>query len=341
MISIPDRSEAGSEITPQLLGVLALLAFTAAPSAAQSPQQVRYASVVEGILAAWKTADVVCLGEDPSRQYDSDLRIALVQHPAFPKTVRVIIIESANPAHQDQLDHFIIDGATMSREQLAPIWRDASNVEVWESPIYEQFLRAVRDVNLELPREQRIRVLGGDARIDWSTIQTADQLAALMSRGDSIRNIISRELLDPKIKGLVIYGARHCDKIGSGFTADLRRKYTAERMWSVKPVIRRQGAEAAMALFGFGDKPAYLAVAGITAASAPAAELLGVPPEFKLADITDAVVYHGNVQDSVVRADLRTLHAQYGSELARRSKLIVEAYGLIQGNKQNDPIPSR
>src|SRR5919106_6615850 len=118
---------------------LLLLIFWLGPLPAAFAQ-TRYDHVVESILSAWKAADVVCLGEDHGRQYDSELRIALVTHPHFPRTVRVIVIEFANPAHQDLLDRFILDGAAMSREQLAPIWRDASGAEVWESPMYEQFL---------------------------------------------------------------------------------------------------------------------------------------------------------------------------------------------------------
>jgi hypothetical protein len=32
------------------------------------------AAIIESILAAWKTADLVCLGEDHGRVADSDLR---------------------------------------------------------------------------------------------------------------------------------------------------------------------------------------------------------------------------------------------------------------------------
>jgi hypothetical protein len=148
-----------------------------------SGQPDRYAAVLEGILAAWKTADVVCLGEDHGRQFDSDLRIRLVRHPAFPRTVRVIVIEFANPIHQDLLDSFIVDGVAMSREELAPIWRDASGAEVWESPIYEQFLRAVHDVNRGLQRGERVRVVGGDSTIDWARIVRAEDLVPLVNRG--------------------------------------------------------------------------------------------------------------------------------------------------------------
>jgi uncharacterized iron-regulated protein len=81
--------------------------------------QDRYAGVVEHILDAWKAADVVCLGEDHDRSYDNDLRIALIRHPAFPRAARVIVVEMANPVHQDLLDRFMLDLATMTREELA------------------------------------------------------------------------------------------------------------------------------------------------------------------------------------------------------------------------------
>ena len=129
----------------RLLLCLSLI-FTPATVVAAPPS--RYEPVVRQILNAWKTADVVCLGEDHGRFYDSELRIAVVQHPDFPRIVRLIVVEWANPVHQDMLDSFILEGTAMSREELAPVWRDANGAEVWESPIYEQFLRAVREVNL-------------------------------------------------------------------------------------------------------------------------------------------------------------------------------------------------
>src|SRR5688572_30474447 len=214
------------------------------------PAQSQYASVVEGILSAWKTADVVCLGEDHGRHYDSKLRIALVRHPEFPRTVRVIVVESANPIHQDLLDRFILEGVALSRAELAPVWRDASGAEVWESPIYEQFLRAVREVNLALPREQRVRVLGGDTRIDWQQIKRAEDLVSLTNRGESIRNTIVEQVLEPRLKGLAIYGAGHCSKIGGGFPGDLAGRYPEERMWSIWS-FSRKGVERARAIFGF------------------------------------------------------------------------------------------
>jgi hypothetical protein len=290
----------------------------------------RYALVVENILKAWKTADVVCLGEDHGRQYDSDLRIALVRHPNFPKTVHVIVVESANPIHQDLLDRFIIDGAVMSREELAPIWRDASGAEVWESLIYEQFLRAVREVNIGLSRENRVRVLGGDSKIDWSQMKRAEDLVPLMNRGGNIRNIITQQVLDPKLKGLAIYGARHCDKLGGGFPGDLSGKYAEGRMWSIEPIEGSKSVEQGRAIFNLGNDPAYIVITGTKLAATPIGEMLVLQSKWTMGEVLDAIVYHGNVPDKVVPADLTVLKAKYGAEFERRGKLMDEALELLQ-----------
>jgi hypothetical protein len=302
------------------------LAFSWRPVAAQS----RYTGVVERILAAWERSDVVCLGEDHGRQFDSDLRIALVRHPAFPRTVRVIVVESANPVHQDLLDRFILDGASMSRDELAPIWRDASGAEVWESPIYEAFLRAVRQVNLALPRDQRVRVLGGDSKVDWSHVTRAEDVVSAVNRGGNIRRIIAEEVLDRHLKALAIYGAGHCSKAGGGFPGDLAGRYDASRIWSIWPLVGPTGAERGRATFGLGAQPAYVLVEGTPWASTPAVGLVPAEPGSTLGAVLDALVYHGAVPDSVVRADLTELKAKYGAELERRATLLRQAFTLWQ-----------
>ena len=288
----------------------------------------RYAEVVQRILEVWNTADVVCLGEDHGREYDSELRLALVRHPDFPRTVRVIVVEMANPVHQALLDRFILDGASMSREELAVVWRDASGAEVWESPIYEGFLRAVQALNTHLPREQRVRVLGGDSPIDWQRITDAHDLVPLVNRGGNIRNIIATQVLDQHVKGLAIYGAGHCDKVGGGFPGDLAGRYEQGRMWSIEPFFRATGVQKAKALFSFDGQPAYIVITGSRWAATPAAGLLPVADRSTLGDILDAAIYHGDVPDSVVRAGLTVLNAKYSAEFRRRRTLIDSALAL-------------
>ncbi len=77
-------------------------------------------------------------------------------------------------------------------------------------PIYEEFYTAVRDINAELPRERRIRVLLGDAPIDWEQVHTLADHAKQPQRTDSrVVDIIEREALARHRKALVIYGDFH------------------------------------------------------------------------------------------------------------------------------------
>jgi len=69
--------------------------YFAAAIALTGIAQQRYFTIVERVFDAWKTADVVCLGEDHDRFYDNELRLAIVRHPAFPRTVRAIVVEMA------------------------------------------------------------------------------------------------------------------------------------------------------------------------------------------------------------------------------------------------------
>jgi hypothetical protein len=294
---------------------------------------VRYDPVVSGILSAWGSADVVCLGEDHGRRHDSDLRLALVRHPKFASVVDIIVVEMANNAHQALLDRFVLDGAVMSRDEIAPVWRDASGAEVWESPIYEEFLRAVREVNLKLPRDRRVRVIGGDTAIDWTRITRHEDLvpllkAGLRNRGGNIRRIIAEQVLDKKVKALAIYGSLHCIKIGMGFPGELRDKYPG-RLWSVS-TLAGDAAARAQKLFDLGDKPAYVVTTGTKWESHHAA---GILPAFRgetIGQMGDAIAYLGLIPDVVVRADLTDLQTKYGAELARRRQLMEAAEKLLR-----------
>ena len=300
-----------------------------ASSVVSARAEEKYAALTEAILSAWKSADLVCLGEDHGRQDDSDLRIALVRHPKFTETVKLIVVEFANPTHQDILDRFILDGKEMSREELAIVWRDASGAEVWESPIYETFLRAVREVNLALPRERRVRVIGGDSPIDWQKITTAEELAPLLNRGGNIRKIISEQVLDKPVKALAVYGGGHCVKVGGGFPGELADKYPG-RMWSVSGFTGEDGATEGQRAFALTDRPAYITVTGTKWATLPAKPMFPEAGDETLGDMVDAIVWYGDTSDIVVRADTADLKAKHGAELARRETLIQEAVEIYR-----------
>lgn len=251
--------------------------------------KARLQPIVKGILAAWDNADVVCLGEDHGSKNDSDLRIALVEHPDFVRKVRVIMVESASITQQDVLDRFVLDGEEMSREKLSVVWKDATGSEVWAAPIYEAFMRAVSKANQKVPREQRVRLLAGDNPKE-------------SNRGRFIREAVSREILDKKLKGLAIYGAGHCLNYGGGFPGEIGDKYPG-RIWSVFNFF---DVEAGRGAFKLGDAPELIHIKGTDKATLPSGKMFflgNYSDKFTLGETTDAIVYYGNLKDVKVRPE--------------------------------------
>jgi hypothetical protein len=155
--------------------------------------------IVRTVISAFDQVDIVALGEAHQRKQDSDLRIALVRNPGFAKKVHSIVVEFASTTEQATLDHYI-QGQNVPSAELAQVWKTTTQApnEIWDSPVYLEFFKAVRDVNAKLPPGQQIRVLGGDPGPgDNRTRETAAV------------DVIKEQVLQKHGKALVIYGAAH------------------------------------------------------------------------------------------------------------------------------------
>jgi hypothetical protein len=277
-----------------LLVLLVLISYCSVHTHAQQPNyepsdavRTRLKPIVEGIISAWDKFDVVCLGEDHGSKNDSDLRLALVQHPAFARKVRVVMVESANIAHQDVLDRFTLDLEEMSRDKLQVVWADASGSEVWAAPIYETFLRAIQKVNTKLPREQRVRVLGGDDPKHHN-------------RGGFIRDEVAKQILEKNLKGLTIYGAGHCECRGGGYPGEIGDKYPGRIFAAFNFYDVAEGKR----VFNLGDEPQLIQITGTPRANMPSGRMffLGRVSADPLGYIANAIVYFGDIKDSKVPA---------------------------------------
>jgi hypothetical protein len=250
--------------------------------------KTRLQPIIKGILAAWDKFDVVCLGEDHASKNDSDLRITLVEHPDFIKKVSVVMVEFANNVHQDLLDRFALDGEDIPHEQLRQAWAGMSSTPLWDLPTYELFLRAIRKINLGVVKERRIRILAGD---DFRE----------RNRGKVIRELVAREILDKHLKALTIYGAGHCECRAMGFPGELEDKYP-KRIWSA---FNFYDVDAGRQTFGLSDEPALIPVTGTDKAKLPIGKMFSLGrynDPATLADITNAIVYYGNIKDVKVSA---------------------------------------
>lgn len=253
--------------------------------------KARLQNIVKGILAAWDKADVVCLGEDHGSRNDSDLRIALIEHPDFVRKVNAIIVEFADSVHQDILDRLALEGEDIPREQLRVVWKDTSGKAVWESPIYEAFLRAVRNINLAVPRNRRVRLIAGDNSTE-------------RNRGRFIREAVSREILDKGLKGLAVYGSGHCECRGMGFPGELSDKYPG-RIWAASSFY---DVDEGRRVFGLEDEPKLILITSTEKAKIPAGKMffLGRHNDpATLGDIVNAIVYYGSAKDVKVPPDNR------------------------------------
>src|SRR5262249_44313284 len=63
--------------------------------------------IARTLVSSFDQVDIVALGEAHQRRLDSDLRIAVVRHPAFAKKVRSIVVEFASTTEQPTLDRYI------------------------------------------------------------------------------------------------------------------------------------------------------------------------------------------------------------------------------------------
>src|SRR5688572_23919340 len=161
---------------------------------------------ITGILEMFKTHDVVALSEGGhGNEQGHAFRLALIRAPRFSAAVNDVVVEFGNAHYQSVIDRFV-QGKQVPYEELRKVWQDTTQRgTIWDRPIYEEFYRAVRDVNKALPVERRLRVLLGDPPMDWN----ASQRSGPPRTDDFPAALIQREVMARKRRALVIYGGMH------------------------------------------------------------------------------------------------------------------------------------
>lgn len=165
---------------------------------------------ISGILDKFHSYQIVALGEGlHGNEQGHEFRLALVRDPRFPALVDDIVVEFGNSRYQAVMDRFI-QGGDVPYAALRRVWQDTINANpLWDSPIYEEFFRAVRGVNASLAAERQLRMVLGGPPIDWETVTTHDELQRGMAGGGGGIEVIKREVLSRNRRALVIYGDGH------------------------------------------------------------------------------------------------------------------------------------
>lgn len=166
---------------------------------------------VSVILDAFASYRVVALGEGPHGNVQGHaFRLALFRDPRFTAVVNDIVVESGSSRYQDDLDRFV------RGEEVADVFLRAARentvtpTPAWDRPIYDEMVRAVRDINQSRPRDRQLRILLGDPPINWSEVRNADDYRMWLLRRDSHpAELIQREVLAKGRRALVVYGDGH------------------------------------------------------------------------------------------------------------------------------------
>jgi len=176
---------------------------------------------IETILEAFKTHKVVALGEGRhGNEQGHAFRLSLLRDPRFAMVVNDIVVECGSGLYQATMDRFV-NGEDVPQEALQHAWQDTTiTTSACERPIYEEFYRAVRAVNASLSPEHRLRVLLGDAPIDWSRVKTqADVHRWGLQKGPHGADVVLKEVLAKGRRALMIYGDSHF--LGRGNNEDV------------------------------------------------------------------------------------------------------------------------
>jgi hypothetical protein len=143
-------------------------------------------------------------------------------------TVDVIIVEFATALHQAALDAYI-SGEDVPFEELSKVWRDTSvsPVDPWNSPLYQELLKVIREANSALSPAQQVRILAGDPPIDWTTIDTREDFRrASRPRDTYVADVAIEQAFDLGKKVLIVFGGAHLPRVPVGAEDDPRNSLT-------------------------------------------------------------------------------------------------------------------
>jgi hypothetical protein len=162
---------------------------------------------IDGIINAFKTHDVVALGEgDHGNEQGAAFRAKLYRDSRFQAVVNDIVVESGNGRYQAMMDRYI-SGETVPEKELRRAWLETTQPnDVWDRDIYADMFRTIREINQKLPREKQLRVLLGDTPYTYDPANPR----ARTPRSDAFpAELIQREVIAKKRKALIVYGEIH------------------------------------------------------------------------------------------------------------------------------------
>jgi hypothetical protein len=173
-------------------------------------------NAIEYIVQAFNNYNIIGLGEGEHHLKDSHIFFhKMLDNKKIQEIIDVIIVEFANVAYQDILDKYIF-GEEVDIKELRKIWRESTQSigRFGEALIYFELLKKIRDVNAALPKNKKIRVVGGDPFIDWQSIKTREDYLKIIAARDTLPAELAIDYgIKQSKKVLLIYSEFHFVKI--------------------------------------------------------------------------------------------------------------------------------
>lgn len=216
-------------------GQLLILLLATGHAQTPEPRSAVPLEPISAILDAFKTHQIVALGEGAhGNEQGHAFRLSLIRDPRFATTVNDIVVESGNARYQDVMDRYT-NGGDVSRETLRRVWEDTTVPStIWDRPIYEEFYRTVRDVNVRLAPARRLRVLLGDPPIDWSVVRTPDDVLVWQKQRDTYpADVVRREVVAKKRRALLVFGDGHLVRAHAGTLVNLIETAGSSRIFTI------------------------------------------------------------------------------------------------------------
>lgn len=326
---------------------------------------VQMEPAVPAMLAAWRDHLVVALGEIHFSRTEHNFIRRLIHDPAFPSTVNDIVVEFGNSRYQPVLDRFIA-GEDVAPDSMRMIWRNTTQLLVWDSPLYEEFLVEVRELNRTLPPRQRLRVLAGDPPINWGAVHTsADFPKSYGYRDPDTFAVIEREVLGRGRKALVIIGNAHLprgdaangfapaplERAGLGDALAQRYPGQAFLIWtstgsdSASHLVPQHSADVLVPTAGssLGRVNSHLLVeGGVVVFRMVNGKRVAVPPlaadSPPLASQIDAFLFLAGSPKTVTALPATYCENHYVAELYRRAVILQSVFGYDFGADIDDVV---
>lgn len=310
----------------------------------QEPPKPEPVDAVDYIAAAFRDYPIVALdeGDHQSRQSHAFF-IDLIGDPRFQKAADDIAVEWASARLQAVLDAYV-SGAEVPEDQVRQAWRETTQFLVWDSPVYQRFFKAVREVNEALAPEDRLRVLAGDPPIDWSRVRSHDDAMRFSDRDGHFAEVLEREVLAKNRRALVIAGGGHLYRVEDDGEPNLVQ--ILEQRHPGKVVVIKTHDPESEAVEAIVSQWPQLSILSLRGSSLGQTDAGSVIPRYKekgknLEDVADAYLYIVPFNEMQKARPAPEVYddEQYVREIERRYEVVFqepfpqEVWGQLKGRR--------